>query len=89
MPSKTSLTRGEPSSSRTGVSQRTPRSLLKRCASTSGAHYLIWPEWRVGAGVQVHGGPTSIHVNFRTNMIGRVDAATADVAAIVSQLKGR
>ncbi len=30
------------------------------------AHYLM-SEWRCGAGIQAHGGPTSIHVNFHVD----------------------
>lgn len=28
------------------------------------AHILVGPDWRVSAGIQVHGGPTSVHINF-------------------------
>lgn len=28
------------------------------------ARVLYGPEWRVSAGIQVHGGPTSVHINF-------------------------
>ncbi len=28
------------------------------------AHILYGPQWRVSAGIQVHGGPTSVHINY-------------------------
>ncbi|MBR1931224.1 MAG: DegV family EDD domain-containing protein [Lachnospiraceae bacterium] len=28
------------------------------------ANILVGPQWRVSSGIQVHGGPTSVHINF-------------------------
>ena len=50
------------------------------------ANYLIGPEWRCGAGIQAHSGPTSIHVNFHVNKLERLDETSAEVEQIVRDL---
>ena len=47
------------------------------------ANYLIGNEWRCGAGIQAHGGPTSIHVNFHTIDTGIFDETIAEVEQII------
>lgn len=51
------------------------------------AKFLTGPEWRCGAGIQVHGGPTSIHVNFRTDIIGKLKETTEEMEDIIRGLR--
>ena len=48
------------------------------------AQILTGPEWRCGAGIQCHGGPTSIHVNFETNDICRYGPIVAELKQIIA-----
>ena len=47
----------------------------------------IGPEWRCGPGIQAHGGPTSIHVNFRTKDIGTLEDTRKDMRSIIRRIK--
>ena len=47
------------------------------------ANYLTGPDWRCGAGIQCHGGPTSLHVNFMTDRIGYKESATREFVDII------
>lgn len=51
------------------------------------AKYLTGPNWRCGAGIQVHGGPTSIHINFRTDNVGFLDETTREMEALIRNMK--
>ena len=51
------------------------------------AEYLIGDQWRCGAGIQVHGGPTSIHVNFRTDNIGVLGETRAEMEALIREMR--
>ena len=53
------------------------------------AQYLTGHEWRCGAGIQVHGGPTSLHINFHTDKIGKLDETTAEMEEIIRGLRLR
>lgn len=50
------------------------------------AHYLISDEWRCGAGIQAHGGPTSIHVNFHIDKVESLDRTIEEFEDIVKNL---
>ncbi len=47
------------------------------------ANYLTGPDWRCGAGIQCHGGPTSLHVNFHTDNIGQIEGAVNEFTSII------
>ena len=47
----------------------------------------IGPEWRCGPGIQAHGGPTSIHVNFRTDDIGTLEDTRKNMQSIIRSLR--
>ena len=53
------------------------------------AQYLTGHEWRCGAGIQVHGGPTSLHINFHTDNVGRLDETIAEMEEIIHGLRLR
>ena len=50
------------------------------------ATYLTGPEWRCGAGIQTHGGKSSLHVNFHTKEIGRLEKTTKEMEQIIRGL---
>lgn len=50
------------------------------------AQYLIGEEWRCGAGIQAHGGPTSIHVNFHVKTRESLKDTVQEVEQIVRNL---
>lgn len=51
------------------------------------ANYLIGNDWRCGAGIQVHGGPTSLHINFRTDNIGTYDETVEEIETIIRGMR--
>lgn len=51
------------------------------------AEFLMGPEWRCGAGIQVHGGPTSLHINFHTDTVGTLKETTEEMEAIILGLR--
>ena len=50
------------------------------------AKYLIGEDWRCGAGIQAHGGPTSIHVNFHVDDVEKLDSTIDEFERIVKNL---
>ena len=50
------------------------------------AKYMIGDAWRCGSGIQAHGGPTSIHVNFHTKNIGLLEETIKEAEEIVRNL---
>lgn len=50
------------------------------------ATYLMGPEWRCSAGVQTHGGKSSMHINFHTKEIGKLDKTTEEMEVIIRNL---
>lgn len=53
------------------------------------AQFLTGPEWRCGAGIQVHGGPSSLHINFHTDNIGTLAETTEEMEEIIHSLRIR
>ncbi len=51
------------------------------------ANYLMGEEWRCGAGIQAHGGPTSIHINFHTDVCGKYDETVKEIEDIVRSFR--
>ena len=51
------------------------------------ANYLIGDEWRCGAGIQVHGGPTSLHINFRTDNVGYLSETIEEMERIIREMR--
>jgi DegV family protein with EDD domain len=47
------------------------------------AKYIIGDDWRCGAGIQAHGGPTSIHVNFHVDRVERLDKTIEEICQII------
>ena len=50
------------------------------------AKILYGEEWRCGAGIQAHGGPTSIHVNFHVDEVESLDRTIEEFEDIVRNL---
>jgi DegV family protein with EDD domain len=50
------------------------------------ADFKYGEEWRCGAGIQAHGGPTSIHVNFHVDKIESLADTVKEVEGIVRNL---
>ncbi|MBO4854968.1 DegV family EDD domain-containing protein [Candidatus Saccharibacteria bacterium] len=57
------------------------------CHYLPDANYLSGDEWRCGAGIQVHGGPTSLHINFRTDNIGFLPETTEEMERIIREMR--
>lgn len=53
------------------------------------AHYLTGPDWRCGAGIQCHGGPTSLHVNFHTDKPRTLEETQAEFLQILRDYRHR
>ena len=51
------------------------------------ARYLIGHDWRCGAGIQIHGGPTSLHINFRTDNIGELETTIEEMETIIRKMR--
>ncbi len=51
------------------------------------ANFLIGHDWRCGAGIQIHGGPTSLHINFRTDNIGDLETTTEEMETIIRKMR--
>ena len=51
------------------------------------ATYLTGHDWRCSAGIQAHGGPTSLHVNFRTKDVSTLEQTTKEMESIIHNLK--
>lgn len=47
------------------------------------AQYLYGHEWRCGAAIQCHGGPSSIHVNFHIDSIEHLSYTSSEFAHII------
>ncbi len=62
---------------------RDARMILTRMQSYLPAAKYYVDEWRCGAGIQAHGGPTSIHVNFHVDRIDTLAQTVAEFESIV------
>ncbi len=51
--------------------------------------YLTGPDWRCGAGIQAHGGPTSLHVNFHTDRPRTFEETQAEFMQILRDYRRR
>lgn len=62
---------------------RDARIILSRMQSYLPAAKYLVDEWRCGAGIQAHGGPTSIHVNFHIDRIGSLAETVKEFESII------